>query len=88
MSAEPDAVSLKVDFRNPHRDLVALAHELVRAFAWRVGHLGDVQKPLDAGGESHEHAERDDLRDSPVKDMTCLISEPHEGSSRRAFRRS
>lgn len=45
MSAEPDAVSLKVDFRNPHRDLVALAHELVRAFAWRVGHLGDVQKP-------------------------------------------
>lgn len=56
MGAKPDAVSLKVDFRNPHRDLVALADELGWAFDWRVGHLGYVQKPLDAGGESHEHA--------------------------------
>jgi hypothetical protein len=31
------------------------------------------------GCESHEHAERDDLRDSPVENVTCLISEPYEG---------
>jgi hypothetical protein len=72
-------VSLKIYFRTPHRDLLALPDGLAWAYDRGVGHPGDVQKSLDAGGESHEHAERDDLRDSPVEDVICLISEPYEG---------
>src|SRR5207245_2587139 len=65
------------DLDDLHLHVLVHRYDLLCGVDVTVGELRDVHEPLDAVGDAHERAERDELGDLTLDDLTRLV-QPRE----------